>query len=206
VKAPDVALGPVEHRESSVANVRFPERIIEVIVVPYDEPALVEYRNEMWKESFERGAWDGIEKTPDWQPERIKANRDHDRTRLVGKAVRLEPSRQEGLVADVRIAPTDLGDETLALADEKILGVSAGFAARLRDQIFDRKTMTRRIKKAFLDHIAFLGTPAYQGAAVLNIREDGREAAELPKLVTPALDELVAWQQSLVRRRGGRVA
>jgi hypothetical protein len=195
-------LGPVEHRESTVGDVRFPERIIEVLVAPYDVPAVVEYRGEFWQESFERGAWDGIETRSDQK--QVKANRDHDRTRLVGKVVRYEPSRQEGLVADVKIAKTDLGDETLALADEGILDVSAGFAARLRDTIFDKRAKplpSRRIKKAFLDHIAFAGNPAYQGARVLNLRSDGREAAELPKLVRPKLDELIAWQQSQINRR-----
>jgi hypothetical protein len=203
VKAP----GPVEHRESVVGDVSFPQRIIEVVVVPYDEAAIVEYRGEMWQESFERGAWDGIETRPD--QEQVKANRDHDRTRLVGKVVRYEPSRQEGLVADVKIAKTALGDETLALADEGMIGVSAGFAARMRDQVFNRRAKplpSRRVKKAFLDHIAFLGDHAYKGAGVLNVRSDGQEAAELPKLVTPVLDELIAWQQAQLRRRGGRVA
>lgn len=194
--------GPIEHRESTVANVSFPQRIIEIVVVPYDQSAVVEYRGELWKESFERGAYDGIETRAD----SVKANRDHDRTRLVGKAVRFEPSRQEGLVADVRIAKTDLGDETLALADEDMLGVSAGFAAKMRDQIFDRAKMTRRIKRAFLDHIAFLGNPAYQGAAVVDIRSDGREAAELPKLVTPALDELLVGRTSYRLRMERRQA
>lgn len=195
MKAP----GPIEHRESAVANVNFPERIIEVIVAPYDEEAVVEYRGDLWKESFERGAWDALADRPEQKS--VKAIRDHDRTRLVGKAIRFEPSRQEGLVADVKIAKTDLGDETLALADDGIIGVSAGFAAALRDQVFDKTKMTRRVKKAFLDHVAFVGNPAYQGAAVVNIRSDGREAAELPKLITPALDELIAWQQSRIERR-----
>jgi hypothetical protein len=197
------ALGPVEHRESVVGDVSFPQRVIEVVVTPYDETAVVEYRGELWQESFERGAWDGIETRPDQK--QVKANRDHDRTRLVGKVVRFEPSRQEGLVADVKIAKTDLGDETLALAEEKMIGVSAGFAARMRDQIFDRRRMTRRVKKAFLDHIAFLGDHAYLGAGVLDIRSDGQEAAELPKLVHPALDELIAWQQSRIQRRHANI-
>lgn len=200
-------LGPVEHRESTVADVRFPERIIEVVVAPYDEPAAVEYRGELWNESFERGAWDGIETRP--ESKQVKANRDHDRVRLVGKAVRFEPSRTEGLVAEVRIAKTPLGDETLALAEEDMLGVSAGFAAKMRDQIFDRAKMTRRITRAFLDHIAFVGGgplaggPAYAGAGIVDIRSDGRsdgDAAHLPKLVTPNLDELIAWQQRIGRR------
>ena len=40
---------------------------------------------------------------------------------------RSTPRREEGLVAELRIAKTALGDETLTLADEEILDASAGF-------------------------------------------------------------------------------
>jgi HK97 family phage prohead protease len=143
----------------------------------------------MWNETFLRGAYDGIEK----RPGRVRGNRDHDDRRLVGKAVKFYPARQEGLVAEVRISRTPLGDETLALADDDVLGVSAGFAVRGRDQEFERRTMTRRIKKAFLDHIAFVPDPAYQGAGVLAVRNAPLAPADLPKLDTPNLDELRDW-------------
>src|SRR4029453_10973340 len=65
---------PLEFRTSSVASVNFAQRVIEFIAVPYEEEALVEYRGEMWIESFLRGWGDGIER----QPGRVKANRDHD--------------------------------------------------------------------------------------------------------------------------------
>ena len=64
------------------------------------------------RESFLRGSWDGIEK----QPNRVKANRDHDKQRTVGKIINFWPSRIEGLVGAARIVQTPLGDETLALA------------------------------------------------------------------------------------------
>lgn len=182
---------PLEFRSSAVAGVNFAQRIIEVIAVPYEQEAAVEYRSELWKESFARGAFDGIEK----RPNRVRANIDHDNRRLIGKVVTFYPSRDEGLVAEVRISQTLLGDETLALADDGVLAASVGFTTRARDQVFNRAARTRRIVKAFVDHLALTATPVYAGADVLSVRSDGRAgpAASLPPLVTPALDELSAW-------------
>jgi HK97 family phage prohead protease len=183
---------PVEFRSSNVAGVNFAQRIIEVIAIPYEEVALVEYRGEMWKEIHCRGAYDGIEK----RPNRVRANRDHERQRTVGKAVNFWPSRTEGLVAAIRIAQTPLGDETLALADEDCLGASVGFAVRGSDQELDRRNQTRRIKRAFLDHLAFVPDPAYAGAGVLSVRNTQPAVANLQPLNTPVLDDLVAWMQA----------
>jgi phage head maturation protease len=174
---------PVELRSSNLAGVNYSQRTIEVIAVPYDEPAPVEYRGELWNESFARGAFDGIER---W-PNPIRANRDHDKRRTVGKIVDFWPSRQEGLVGSVRIARTELGDETLVLADEDCLGASVGFAVDAKDQELNRVNRSRRIKTAHLDHLAFVPDPAYVGAGVLSVRGAGVLTA------TPALDELVAW-------------
>lgn len=183
---------PVEFRSSNVAGVNFAQRVIELIAVPYEEAAPVEYRGEMWQEMFLRHAFDGIEK----RPNRVRANRDHDGRRTIGKVVNFWPSRQEGLVAAVRVAQTPLGDETLALADEDCLGASVGFAVRGSDQELDRSTRTRRIKRAFLDHLAFVPDPAYEGAGVLSVRSASSPAADLPQLVTPVLDDLLAFMQA----------
>ena len=188
----DTPRPPVEYRNAVVADVDFTERVVSVVAVPYEEEAVVEYRGELWKESFLRGAWDGIENRSD----PIRANRDHDKTRTIGRALRWFPSRDEGLVGEVRIAPTPLGDETLTLADEDMLSVSAGFGVRGSDQILNRPF--RRIKRAFMDHLAFVESPAYAGARVLAVRDDGEpvEAAALPPLVTPHLDEVLAWLEA----------
>lgn len=188
---------PIELRESNVSAVKFAQRIIELIAVPYNEEALVEFRSEIWHESFEPGSFNGIEK----RPNRVRVNRDHDEHRLVGKAVKFWPSRTEGLVAELRISQTPLGDETLALADDDVLGASVGYAAYGRDQVFDRKTHKRRIMKAFLDHITLTPKPAYLGAGVLSLREGVQpvNAASLPRLNTPELDELIAWQRARKR-------
>jgi phage head maturation protease len=132
---------PVEFRTSNVAGVNFAQRIIEVIAVPWDQEAAVEYRGEMWLERFLKGAFDGVEK----RAGRVRVNRDHDGRRTVGKVANFFPSREEGLVAAVRIAPTPLGDETLALADEDCLGASVGFAVRGSDQDLNRQTKARII-------------------------------------------------------------
>jgi phage head maturation protease len=184
---------PIEFRSSNVASVNFAQRIIEVIAAPYEQAATVEYRGELWDELFERGAWDGIEK----RPNRVRANRDHERQRTVGKAVNFWPSRAEGLVAAVKIAQTSLGDETLALADEDCLGASVGFAVMGSGQELDRRSKLRRIKRAWMDHLAFVPDPAYAGAGVLSVRSTGVPAAPLGPLVeTPALDELLAFMRA----------
>lgn len=188
----EIPRGPIEFREASVVGINFAQRIVELVVVPYEEEAVIEYRGEMWRESFDRAAFDGLEK----RPNRIRVNRDHDKTRTVGKALNFWPSREEGLVAEVRIATTPLGEETLNLANEDMLSVSGGFGVRGSDQVLDRPF--RRIKRAFLDHLAFVESPAYAGAKVLSVRDetDQPTAAGLPPLVTPNLDEVFAWLNS----------
>lgn len=180
---------PLEYREASLIGVNFAQRTVEVVAVPYDEEALIEYRGETWRESFLRGAFDGIET----RPNRVRANRDHDKTRTIGKAIAFWPSRVEGLVAEIRIGHTQVGDETLALANEDMLSPSAGFGVPGSGQILEPPF--RRIRKAFLDHIAFVESPAYQGARVVSVRSEVEplSAADLPKLVTPKLDEITAW-------------
>lgn len=182
----------VEFRSANVAGVNFAQRLIEVIAVPWDQEAPVEYRGEMWLERFIKGAFDGIEK----RAGRVRVNRDHDGRRTVGKVASFYPSRDEGLVAQVRVAPTPLGDETLALADEDCLGASVGFAVRGRDQELNRRALpmqARVIRRAFMDHLAFVPDPAYEGAGVLSVRSASSPAADLRPLVTPDLDEYRAW-------------
>lgn len=194
----DTPRPPLEIRDSAVVTgVDFAQRIIEMVAVPYNEEAVVEYRGELWEESFAPGSFDGIETRK--EPNLVRVNRDHDHTRTVGKVVRFFPSREEGLVGEVRIAPTMLGDETLTLADEDMLSLSAGFAVRGRDQVLDRSNRDglpkRRITRAFLDHLAFVEQPAYVGARVLAVRDEGSRptAADLDPLVTPNLDEVLNW-------------
>ena len=189
----DAQDAPILFRSSTVADVNYSQRIIEVIAAPYNEEAVVPWRGEAWREMFLRGAWDGIEK----RPNRVRANRDHDMSRTIGRVINFWPSREEGLVAAVRIAKTDLGDETLALADDDCLGASVGYKARPSDVILNRANRTRQVKRAFVDHLAFAADELYVGSRVLAVRSAAAPVGvESPLVETPLLDELRDWMQS----------
>ena len=189
---------PEVRNTSEVTGVDVKQRILEVIAVPYGQEAPVEYRGEMWLESFDRGAFDGIET----RTNPVMVNREHRKGDTVGKVLTWWPERTEGLVAEVRVARTPRGDETLALAEDGMIRASIGFGVRLRDQVLERSSMKRRIRKAFVDHLGLVEDPAYTGAEVLGVRGSDFDtlAADLPPIVArPELDELAAWLAS--RRR-----
>jgi phage head maturation protease len=192
---------PIEMRAATVGDVNFPERLIDVLAVPYEQEALIEYRGQLWRETVERGAFDGVEK----RPNRVKVYRDHEAgahargtstSGLIGKVMSFSPEHHDGLAARARIAKTSLGDETLTLADEGVLGVSIGFGVRGSDQVLNRAEGTRRIRRAFVDHLAFPDNGAYEGAQIIDVRSERRPAADMPPLNTPNLDEVVAWMES----------
>lgn len=176
----------VETRTANVDNVDLDQRIITVIAVPYEQETEIMYRQEIWKEVFTRTAFNGL----DPETRRIPVNREHNPEHLVGKVIETHPDHNDGLITDVKISHTDRGDETLELARDGVLSASAGFMVkRPADQSLDRRSMTRRIRRAFLDHVALVGAPAYEGAKVLAFRNstDSPEA-QLSPLVTPKLD------------------
>src|SRR5262245_58257912 len=184
---------PLEVRRAvAVGEVDTRARLIEVVAVPYEQEAVVAYRGELWKELFERGAFDGIET----RPEHIMVNREHTRGDTVGKVIQWWPERAEGLVGQVRVARTARGDDTLALAEDGMVRASVGYGVRLRDQILDREKMTRTIRRAFIDHLSLVENPAYTEAKVLSVRENdsGLLAVTLPPIETSHdLDELIAF-------------
>lgn len=192
---------PVEQRAATLSNVDFGERILTVIAVPYEQPTPVEYRSEMWQEVFSRSAFNGFDPGKRRVPvtavlESAYAGRpmDHVGGHLVGKVAAIGPDRPDGLVLDMRISNTAAGDEALQLASDDALSPSVGFSARPSDHALDRRSMTRRVNRAFLDHVALVPVPAYSGAKVLSMRDAGPavSARDLPRLVTPSLDEYLA--------------
>lgn len=181
-------MAPIELRTATAVNTNLKERIVTVVVTPYEQPTPVMWNDEIWHESFERSAWSSLRK-----PARVRANRGHDRGLTCGRAIKFFPDSAEGLISEVRMAKTLLGDETLALAEDDCLSVSAGFAARPEDQRIDRRERTRKITSAFLDHIAFVENPAYPGARVLDVRENEiivPDDAQMSR-VTPLMDEFL---------------
>jgi phage head maturation protease len=186
----------LEYRSAELAGVSYPNRTIELVVMPYEVEAMVPYHGKLITEICSRGAWDGVE----GRTGRIRVNRDHDVRRTCGRSTAFHPSRREGLIAELRISKTELGEETLALADDGVLDASAGFAL-----MHDRQTgkikpgaevwetrSRRRLNHLYLDHIALTPEPAYETANVLAVRaQDPAAAAEaMPNLERLRLLEL----------------
>jgi HK97 family phage prohead protease len=157
------------------------------VVIPYDTEAVVPYDGRMVRESVAPGAFDGIER----RANRIRVNRDHRLERTVGRVASFHPSRTEGLVARVRIARTELGDETLALADDDCLDASAGFLPMPGGEQWSEMRRRVRITKAWLGHIAMTPDPAYEDARVLAVRSQAPGASS-----TPNLDLVRGWRLS----------
>lgn len=168
--------GALRMRTAEMIGVSFPKRTIELIVTPYEEETSVPHQGRIVTEIFSRGAYDGIER----RANRIRVNRDHQRERTVGRALSLHPSRVEGLVAEVRIAQTPLGDETLTLADEGILDASAGYLPMAGGEKWETRNRVR-VTRAWLGHIAMTPDPAYESANVLAVRN----ASTLPEVAQP---------------------
>jgi HK97 family phage prohead protease len=188
---------PVEHRSATVRNVDFGERIITVLAVPYEESTPVEYRGQIWREVFSRSAFNGFEPNKRRVPVSAKLKfpaHDHVDSHLVGKVSGAYPERGDGLVLDMRISNTPAGDETLQLAMDDALSPSVGFAARSGDQQLDRRSMVRRVNRAFLDHVSMVPIPAYDGAKVLAMRAADSlvPPRELVAPNTPSLDDFYA--------------
>src|SRR5580765_5364947 len=159
----------IEFRQSEVAEVNFPKRLVELIVMPYESETTIGYGGRSITEICSRGAYDGV----DLRTSRIRVNRDHVIGDVVGKTVALHPSRLEGLVAELRIFTTPRGEETLVLADEGGLDASAGFGLLRKNgrtgpvvqdaEVWETRDR-RRLNHLFLDHIAMTPDPAYQDA------------------------------------------
>lgn len=174
---------PMEFRYASDMEVRFAERQIELVAVPYDAEAHVQVGGRWITESVAPGSFDGVER----RATRIKVNRDHDVTRTVGRTLSLHPSRAEGLVAVLRIGRSPLGDETLEYANDNILDASVGFAPFPGGEQYLENRSRRRITKAFLGHIALVPESAYD-APVLSVRNSSTPDRAL--VDTPNLDLL----------------
>lgn len=205
----------IETRSEGVRidGVDFGQRIITVLAVPYEQATKVPFRNEVWDEVFSRSAFNGIEsqtrKIPATAALEIPAP-DHRGARVVGRVVSSNPYHEAGLVSEIKISRTDMGDETLELARDEALWPSIGFMVKNPkfDQELDRYRKLRRVNRAFLDHLAFVGQPAYEGAKILAMRSSDPAVAEEQVLSpTPRMDEflndpILKWASERVRNSG----
>jgi phage head maturation protease len=182
-------LAPIEFRTTSAFEVHWSERIIELCAMPYDSDAAVVVHGRAVVESCAPGAFAGVER----RANRVKVNRDHDLLRTVGRAVALHPSRADGLVTELRIAKTPLGDETLALADDQSLEASVGFAVMPGGERWLESRSRRRLERLFLDHIAMVPEGAYTPVGAIAVRSPAPVAVAVAPVATPNLDEVRLW-------------
>lgn len=176
--------------DATLKDVDIKQRIVTVLAVPWEQEGEIVWRGDKWNEVFSRGAFNGLED----HAGRVLANRQHTKGLTVGKAVQFDTQDPIGLLARVRIAKTELGDETLALAEEDMIGVSIGYQVKKpSDVVINRQRMLRRVVRGFLDHLSFVESPTWESARVLAVREASSvlPIAEPPLPLTPTLDEFM---------------
>jgi HK97 family phage prohead protease len=177
--------------------VDFKERLIDIIAVPWGQEATVFWRGEFWTETFERGAFKGVEA----RNGQVRVNREHRKGETVGKVVEFNADHEQGLFTRLRIVKGPKGDEILHLAEEDMVSASIGYRTnKPQDVLVNKQDRTRRVQAAFLDHLSMVEDPAFKGARVLAVREDEAAliAVDGPLPETPVLDEmlrdpLLAW-------------
>jgi len=176
-----------------VAEVRFPDRLITIVAMPYNEETMrVAVDGVARRESFAPGAFAGIEH----RNGRIRVNREHVVGQPVGRVETWFSDREDALVAALKVSHTTLGDETLELASDGVLDASVGFMPMPGGVQWSEDRTQRRITKAWLHHLALTADPAYDGARVLEVRraEDPPAAAEptVGASPTPNRDKILA--------------
>jgi uncharacterized protein len=158
------------------------QRILYGPLLPWNVEARVLDRGRLVTETFTRGALAGTD------PGRVVLTARHPRDNQelpIGRLVELE-ERDDAAWMAARVSRTAAGDEVLELARDAVpLGLSIGFREVVGGSRWspDRRRVTRT--RAELDHLAVVRTPAYVGAGVVGVREQGSwppDAYPLPSL------------------------
>ena len=186
--------GAVEERRSvgSIEEVRFPERLITILAMPYNTPT--PRASNKYIEEFAPGAFHGLEH----RNGRIRVNREHVLTAPVGRVETWYADRDDALIGTLKVSKTQLGDETLELAADGVLDASVGFLPMPGGEQWTEHRTHRRVTKAWLHHLALTGDPAYDGAQVLDVRRATDEHVREVVDGTPVKDSVLA----MLRERG----
>lgn len=177
---------PIEVRTAPIDAVDYPARTINVRAVPYDEVAEVDVGGRIVEESFAPGAFGSVDKR--FANQRQMVNLEHNPTDWVGRVVAVYPNEPAGLRAELKIRRGPSFDQVLDDAADGMYAVSVGFRSAPADQEWDQQRRRRRIRRAFLDHVALTTNPAYAGAEVLAVRS----VPAVSTSTTPNLDRILA--------------
>ena len=151
------------------------QRLVDVRLTPWGVIA----QTEDGPETFERGAYEGIDPTSS----RLRVG--SHRERSVGVGVSIE-ERDDAAYATYRVVRTRAGDEALAeLADGLFAHASVAFAPG--ENTVDRAGVVHRVRVRALPHVAIVEAGAYgSGSGVVALRES---TTGVPPDETPATDE-----------------
>lgn len=164
--APLELCSKLEVRSANTVAVAEHQRTITVLAAPVADEATVVVAGKLIGETFARNAFAGDEH----RVHRVKVNREHKFEWTIGRAVRIDPYTASGCVAELKISRTPLGDEALALAEDRALDCSVGFRIRPNGEVWDRSRTRRQVTAGQLDHIALVASPAYESASILDVR------------------------------------
>jgi len=172
--------GEMMIRTAATLGVRHEQRMIDLIAVPYNEPADVLRRGRWVTETIDPEAFTGVHGA-------VTVNRAHDLESPLGRVKSLRPNDPRGLLAELKISRTSDGDDVLELASDGLLSPSIGFMSEPGGEQWSEDRTAVRVTRAKLYHIAMTGDPAYAGAKVLAVRTADPAP---PRVATPNLDRV----------------
>jgi HK97 family phage prohead protease len=187
----------VELRSAPIEAVDYPQRSIELVAIPWDTWAQVEHQGRIIEESVAPGAFGRIHERRS-SNRLTRVNLEHDRDRWIGRVEQVDGRDPVGLRAVLRIRRTPEGDQALMDAADGMYAASVGMAVRPTDEQWDAKRSRRRILRAFLDHIALTGTPAYEQQGAIAVRSAPPPSTSM----TPNLDAILAERAAQEYGRG----
>ncbi|MET0767371.1 MAG: HK97 family phage prohead protease [Aeromicrobium sp.] len=149
------------------------ERLIVGVVAPYDETTYL--TGDPAGERIRRGAF---AKSINERGDRIPLLRNHDRERKLGKS-RSFTETPEALIGEFLVNEGEHGDELLADVRRGYLdSLSVGFVPMRRSRDSDGVNV---VVEAKLGEVSMVALPAYEGAAMLSVRN----AQSLDDLLKP---------------------
>ena len=153
------------------ADVSFPERLVELVVVPYDEEALVEIEGpDGHRVDLRRGRSTGSNGGRTGSGSTATTN--SNAPSVVPSASTRPPPK--GSPPRLKIAKTELGDETLELAADDCLDARAGYLPMPGGEKWLNRSRVQ-MTRCWLGHVALTPDPAYTGARVLVGASDGEQ-------------------------------
>ena len=139
-------------------------------LLPWGVEARVVDRGRLVEETFERGALAGT------NPATVPLTATHPRdagTLPIGVMLELE-ERADAAHGAWHVSKTAIGDEVLELARDGVpLGLSVGFMEVPGGSRWNAERTRVTRTRAALDHVAVVRVPAYAGAGVVGVREQG---------------------------------